>query len=350
MDTKIPKISIIVPVYKVEKYILRCYTSIARQTYTNIECIFIDDCSPDNSIIILGDLLNQYSGSISFCIIRHDKNKGLSAARNTGINNAKGEYVFFLDSDDEITENSMGSFVAIINKYQGVDVVQGNTKNVPPISDSHLEIKHHNFPVYTEDQLWIKKSFFVSPAVPRNSCNKLIRREFIYENNLYFQEGIIHEDDHFTFFMAQRIKCIAFTSDYCYIRYVDNPSSITSSDNALKTLLSWHIILNDMLANIDDEIKQILYIYINNTLRKKMLTKQIASDPYLLSEYRKIVKKCIENEWASLAVFRCLGLLFFLLPYNIYNSYICRIFIKILLKDWYLFFRKAFRIKNRGVR
>ena len=156
-----PKISIIVPVYKVEKYILRCYTSIAKQTYTNIECIFIDDGSPDNSITILNDLVKQYSGDISFCIIRHEKNKGLSVARNTGINNAKGEYIFFLDSDDEITEHCIRSFVAVINKYQNVDVVQGNAINISPISDSHLEIKHHNFPEYTEDKSWIKKTFFL---------------------------------------------------------------------------------------------------------------------------------------------------------------------------------------------
>jgi len=192
-----------------------------------------------------------------------------------------------------------------------------------------------------------KKDFFSSPAIPRASWNKLIKREFINDNQLYFCEGIIHEDDHFAFFMAQKIERIAFTLDYCYIRHIDNPGSITNSDNALRTLQSWHIILNDMLANIDEETKRTQYIYINNTLRKKMLSKQITTDPYLLSKYREIVKKCIENEWASLAVFRCLGLLFFLLPSNVYNSYICKMFIKIFLKDWYLFFRKKVRVKNK---
>ena len=332
-DIKTPKISIVIPVYKVEDYISRCYNSITKQTFTNIECIFVDDCSPDNSINILNSLVDQYSGAILFSIIRHDKNKGPSAARNTGINNAAGEYIYFLDSDDEATENCMNSLAAVANKYQDVDIVQGNSLKVSSESKNRYEIGHRNFPEYSEDQSWVKKLFFTTPGIPKQSTNKLIRRGFIIDNDLYFREGInIHEDTHFVFQMAQKIKSIAFTTDYCYIRYSDNPDSIMNSKNALKSLQFWQILLSDMLTNIDAEIKKESYNYIYKILRKNMLTEQITSDSHLLLKYKKIVKKCLKNAFSSLDLLKGFGLLFFLFPYNIYSSYIPRKFINRLLR------------------
>ena len=99
------KVSIIVPVYNVEKYINRCFESIINQRYTNIECIFVDDCSPDNCFEILNQRIAEYSGEIEFRIIRHIQNKGLSEARNSGTYQSSGEYVYYLDSDDEITQD-----------------------------------------------------------------------------------------------------------------------------------------------------------------------------------------------------------------------------------------------------
>jgi glycosyltransferase involved in cell wall biosynthesis len=93
-------ISIIVPVYNGETYLDRCFSSITRQSYKNIECLFVDDGSKDTSYKKLSEFTMNYSGNITFRIIRHEENKGLSAARNTGILNATGEYLYFLDADD----------------------------------------------------------------------------------------------------------------------------------------------------------------------------------------------------------------------------------------------------------
>jgi glycosyltransferase involved in cell wall biosynthesis len=125
------KVSIIVPVYNVEKYINRCFNSIICQSYTNIECIFIDDCSPDNSYQILRQRINEYQGNIYFNVIRHSKNKGLSGARNTGTLASTGDYIYYLDSDDEITNNCIEILVNLANKYPGVEIIQGNTKTIP---------------------------------------------------------------------------------------------------------------------------------------------------------------------------------------------------------------------------
>ena len=102
-------ISIIIPIYKVEPYIVRCIDSVLNQTYRELEVILVDDCSPDKSMTMARDYIEQSSLSkdLQFIYLRHEKNKGLSAARNTGINSATGKYVFFLDSDDEITPDCL---------------------------------------------------------------------------------------------------------------------------------------------------------------------------------------------------------------------------------------------------
>ena len=94
------KISIIVPIYNVEQYIERCARSLFEQTYDDIEYVFVDDCSPDNSLNILYEVLNDYPHRISNVkIIRHIENKGLTAARNSGLEVATGDYIAHCDSD-----------------------------------------------------------------------------------------------------------------------------------------------------------------------------------------------------------------------------------------------------------
>jgi len=99
-----PKFSIIVPIYKVEKYIKQCMQSILNQTYKDFEVICVDDCGKDNSMKIVEKMAQNDNRII---ILHHDKNKGLSAARNTGFEIAKGEYTLFVDSDDWLETNCL---------------------------------------------------------------------------------------------------------------------------------------------------------------------------------------------------------------------------------------------------
>ena len=143
------KISIIVPVYNVEQYIKECFDSISAQTYKGeIECIFVDDCGQDKSVEILEKMIACYQGGISFSIIHHDHNKGLSGARNTGIRNASGDYLYFLDSDDYLLPKSIELLANIVRQNPNVQVVQGcakghleewltlNPKIIPEYSDN----------------------------------------------------------------------------------------------------------------------------------------------------------------------------------------------------------------------
>ena len=96
------KVSIIIPVYNAEKYLIRCLKSVIAQTYENLECIIVEDNSQDNSAKIIKSFIDSYKGNVFFKVIQHEVNKGLSEARNKGTTHATGEYIFYLDADDEI--------------------------------------------------------------------------------------------------------------------------------------------------------------------------------------------------------------------------------------------------------
>ena len=108
-----PKISIIVPVYKVEQYLRRCLDSIVNQTFTDWECILVDDGSPDNS----GRICDEYAEKDERFRVFHQENQGVSAARNRGLDNMNGKYCMFVDSDDTITENALTIINDAINKH-----------------------------------------------------------------------------------------------------------------------------------------------------------------------------------------------------------------------------------------
>lgn len=119
-------VSLLIPVYRVESYIERCSRSLFEQTYSDLEYIFVDDCSPDNGVGILESVLNDYpSRKPAVKIIHHKSNKGLASARNTLLDNANGEFVCFVDSDDWLELHAIECLV----KQQidtGSDIVSGN--------------------------------------------------------------------------------------------------------------------------------------------------------------------------------------------------------------------------------
>ena len=120
------KVSVIIPVYNVAPYVERCLTSVFQQTYGDIEIIIVDDCATDNSMEIVHKVVTVYSGLFTIQIIRHACNQGLSEARNTGIKSAKGDYLYFLDSDDAITADCIHLLVAPLSEYPNLDFVIGN--------------------------------------------------------------------------------------------------------------------------------------------------------------------------------------------------------------------------------
>jgi glycosyltransferase involved in cell wall biosynthesis len=123
MCTEKIAVSIIVPIYNIQDYVVDCINSIIAQTFIGkIEVLLIDDCCKDNSISLIQNLLSKYTGNITFKIIKHETNKGLSAARNTGIEHATGTYIYFLDGDDYIYPHCIEKLVNSIEQEQEIDM------------------------------------------------------------------------------------------------------------------------------------------------------------------------------------------------------------------------------------
>ena len=120
-------ISIIIPVYNVAPYIERSLKSVMGQTYAgDMECLLVDDCGSDDSMAIAERVIGAYTGPIRFRILHHDHNRGLSAARNTGTDAATGDYVLYLDSDDELAEDCIEKLMRPVEEDATVEMVVGN--------------------------------------------------------------------------------------------------------------------------------------------------------------------------------------------------------------------------------
>lgn len=191
-----PDISIVIPVYGVEDYIEECLRSVMGQKALekiSVECILVDDLGPDKSMEIAAGLISSYKGPIVFKIIRRTQNGGLSAARNSGIKEATGKYLYFLDSDDTIAPHCLQSLWALAKAHPGVDIVYGKTVCFPDASlfKSYLDFTQKGAQAYSDDISHIHRCHLGFPEI---ACNKLIRRNWLEKAGLMFTEGIIHED------------------------------------------------------------------------------------------------------------------------------------------------------------
>lgn len=286
-------VSIVIPLYNKEEYFERCFNSVLKQTYKYIECIIVEDCSTDKSAELAEYLITSYTGNINFSLVKHMHNRGHAAARNTGIHHSQGDYIYHLDSDDAITENCISSLVALLEKYIEVDIVQGNTYRVPLKNDGSngYDFKG-SLPEFIKGNIKIKY-FYYHKRFPINSWNKLIKKSFITQNNLYFKPGFIHEDQFWTFFALKYIKTFAFTAEYCYIHYIE-PNSITTGKKCdfSRSITAHLMIAESMLSNLD-----IVFLAKNLFRAHKMLNRAkamiLSNSKYLhfLPEYKTLKKK-----------------------------------------------------------
>lgn len=182
-----PMFSIIIPVYKVEKYLSKCLESVAVQTYTDFEVILIDDGSPDSC----PSLCDSFAKIDSRCKVIHQLNKGLSGARNTGLKAAKGRYIYFLDSDDTIAVNLLEELMHVI-KTQEVDIV-GFSAVVTSFNNTCL-LSTGNYTNMVERGIEISQRRVPLSTVPLYCY----RRDFLKEKCLTFKEKIYYEDILFT--------------------------------------------------------------------------------------------------------------------------------------------------------
>ena len=243
-----PRVSIIIPVYNVEPYIKECLQSVANQTFlSQIECIIVDDKGTDASIAIAEKFVNSYKGSVSFRITYRETNGGLSAARNSGIREAKGEYIYFLDSDDYIIPTCIETLLTMADKHAGVDLLPALYIRE---SNDMQQFGINSFPELSCNHNEIKRALLDYDRIPVTAANRLIRRTLITDNELWFKEGIIHEDNYWTFFLAKHVKRMAFCAERLYY-YRETQGSITKAVNKEKEIIAYKTLVEDFTNNID---------------------------------------------------------------------------------------------------
>ncbi len=220
-----PLVSIIVPSYNVERYIEECIESLLNQTYTHTEIIVIDDGSKDATVY----LLKQYKDKIK--VIAHDNNKGQGARRNEGIKEAKGKYLYFVDSDDWIEPDTIEESVKQLEQTDA-DLVRFNGRsfhdgNAGPESEGDYTFSHQleDRKVYQQEEALQKnrKTFSASP------CLYLVKKELIVTHNLYFLEGVLHEDEYFTTRLFTVLETMTYLNKAFYHRRYRAASTMTEN-------------------------------------------------------------------------------------------------------------------------
>ena len=218
MVMNVPKISVIVPVYKAETYLHRCVDSLLAQTFTDFEILLVDDGSPDRS----GEICDEYARKDSRVRVFHKENGGVSSARNVGLDNARGEYVCFVDSDDWVEEEMFATLLKSFQSKMEMDILfWGFQYDNSQVQDykKRKALKEKLQYVYCdaaesilESVYWLEKRDLFGWT-----WNKLFRREIIQSQKIRFDETISLQEDHlFTLEYVRFVKSLMVLPYYPY--------------------------------------------------------------------------------------------------------------------------------------
>lgn len=263
-DVKQQLVSIIVPIYNVETYLPKCLDSLINQTYSNIEIICVNDGSPDNS----SEILEKYAQNDKRIKIINQENKGLSGARNTGIENAKGEYILFVDSDDWIELNTCEKLYNIV-KEKNCDIVTFILKSVYDSGNESIPFYFVNnntfnslinknicFSKCQEDIIKCFKNLFAT--------DKLYKREFLNQNNIRFLENVKkHEDAIFAMYIYAANPNIYITSfaPYNYLQQRGGSIMNTEPEKVFSMIDLWWKAFDDIVNRYNLNSTDSLYLY-----------------------------------------------------------------------------------------
>lgn len=217
------RLSFIVPVYGVEKYIEECIHSLYNQDIpqSEYEVICVDDCSPDGSRAIVERLQKEYS---TLHLICHAENKRQGGARNTGLREAKGQYIWFVDSDDYLLPNGVGTLLSQAEK-DDLDILQMPLHDIATTED---------FGICTGSQYVFDLPIDEAPV---SRCSvvwlSIIKKDLLTKNNIWFAEHVQYEDDDYAYLMFAHAKRVRFVPHTIY-NYRRRPDSTTRRNNDLR--------------------------------------------------------------------------------------------------------------------
>ena len=320
-------ISIIVPMYNSSEYIISTLNCLNELTYRNLELIFVDDGSEDNTL----QIVNNYHFRNKMIIIKtiSQSNSGVSSARNNGIKKAMGKYVFFLDADDYLFPDSIEKLYERI-VVDNSDAIRGlfgiGQKN------SYINIEKTQFKkTYINEEIEILKKFLLTDKIKGYSCNFLIKKNIIDEYNIRFDEKMsFMEDFIFDLQLFNICKSISILDEVTYIYFQNETSLSKSTDiykrfnniNARYEYTKEYLKNNNNIDYVEDIMLQLAYIYLK-TEKYIILNKKNNSN----YDLKKMNKTLLNNYNAIVSKYKlkskiCLKykILFYLIKYNKINT------------------------------
>ncbi|MCR4828059.1 MAG: glycosyltransferase [Bacteroidales bacterium] len=270
-------LSIIVPVYKTEPYLDACVKSIMAQTLQDWEMILVDDGSPDRC----PEMCDEYAANDGRIYVIHQENGGLSKARNQGINRAKGNYIAFVDSDDDIAPDTYKGNIEFMEAHPDVDVVQFPAKRI-----GWGDQFYHEPDKYYRGRKELILNNYKDAPIDNTVCMKIFRRELF--DTVRFREGHVHEDKTFILEMLQHIQALYISSIGCY-NYYRRENSIQTTDSYSKTS-DW----------IDTEVATLKNLYEYPETKREWIGRWMYNVRWLMNLQLK------HNDWDVLPLLECL--------------------------------------------
>ena len=263
------KYSVIIPVYNVEKYINRCLKSILSQRYNDLEIILIDNGSTDRS----GSICDIYANEYANISVYHIENHGVASARNFGLSKARGEFIYFVDSDDYLVGNLFAEFedkltpdldllvFSYYNSFEQEMTEKKRTKKILPYNGSYDKY----------DFSKIFKDLFLSDML-YTVWNKIYRREFLLENNLSFEQYELGEDVRFNLDVYRKVNKIYLSQDSYYVYVIGRKGSAMSGYNPkrLQYQLQELKMVDDLLSDWNLDSSELV-----NTVKARILMSNI---------------------------------------------------------------------------
>lgn len=305
----IMKLTIIIPVYNIKEYIRRCVLSLGNISDTQIEILIIDDGSTDGSDIVC-DKLSQTNKSVK---VIHQKNMGLSEARNTGIKNASGDYIFFVDGDDYLSDGAIGYILNAINTYSDIYIID-HANIYEGIKKEIVEKKFKpNVSVMSGSEV-----LAMNGAI--SAWSSICKRTFLYDNDLYFTPNLIHEDFEFSIRLYSLAKSVEHLSVPIYNYVCDRTGSIMNSKNiksaigyATSAVLTRNFIrkhsFNNKQIRIISDVVSVGFTF--SSERIDLLSKE-SEKKIVLDFYRNNLKDIIYFLWHSNLSHKLLAILLYI--------------------------------------
>ena len=263
------KYSVIIPVYNVEKYIHRCLKSILSQNYDDLEIIVVDNGSTDSS----GSVCDTYANEYSNISVYHIENHGVGSARNFGLSKARGEFIYFVDSDDYLVGNLFADFADKLVLDLDLAVFSYYNSFEEDLTEKQRTEKSLPFKGNYEKDGFIKifKELFLSDML-YTVWNKIYRREFLLENNLSFEQYELGEDVRFNLDVYRNVNKIYLSQDSYYVYVIGRKGSAMSGYNPkrLQYQLQELKMVDDLLSDWNLDSSELV-----NTVKARILMSNI---------------------------------------------------------------------------